>query len=163
MIQSDHEAFYSSILTLKIGGASQQVVIKDMQRHPVRPVILHVDFLRISEGENLVMNIPVHFTNQDTCPAVKSGGGTIVHYINHVEVVCLPKDLPEYITVDMQEVALGQTVHLGELKLPEGVRINSIARGGDTMLPVVFIEPPRIVEEKPAAVAAKGKAKGGKK
>lgn len=159
MLQSEHEAFYSSILLLKIGETRQEVIIKDMQRHPVRPQILHVDFVRISESEMLVMRIPVHFINQDTCPAVKSGGGTVIHYINEVEITCLPKDLPEYINVDMHAVGLGQILHLGELKLPAGVQVYSIFRGGDPMRPVVFIEPPRVVEEAPAAAAAKGKAK----
>lgn len=164
MLQSDHEAFYSTILTLKVAGsAEQQVIIKDMQRHPVRPLILHADFLRVSDTENIVLRVPVHFIHEDTCPAVKSGGGTIIHYLSEVEVVCLPKDLPEYVTVDMNTVALGQTVHLGDLKLPDGVQVYSIARGGDPQLPVVHILPPKIVEEAPAAAAAKGKGKAAAK
>ena len=157
MLQSDHESFYSTIITLKVdGSADQQVVIKDMQRHPVRPVILHADFLRIKATDKLVLRIPVHFMHEDTCPAVKSGGGTIVRYLSSVEVTCLPKDLPEYVTVDMNTVGLGQTLHIGELPLPEGVAVYALTRGGDPMLPVVFIEAPRIVEEAPV-VAAKGK------
>lgn len=164
MLQSDHEAFYSTILTLKVAGhGEQEVIIKDMQRHPVRPLILHADFLRVSATENIVLRVPVHFTHEDTCPAVKSGGGTIIHYLSEVEVICLPKDLPEYVTVDMNTVALGQTVHLGDLKLPEGVKVYSIARGGDPQLPVVHIQPPKIVEEAPAAAAAKGKGKAAAK
>ena len=166
VLQSDHEAFYSTILTLKVAGRmDEKVVIKAMQRHPVRPLIMHCDFLRVSDNEELSLRIPVHFLNTESCPAVKSGGGTVHHFISDVEVTCLPKDLPTHIDVDMNTVGLGKTLHLKELPLPAGVRVTSIVRGGDPMLPVVTIEAPRAAEEtQAAAAAAAAKAKaGGKK
>lgn len=165
MLQSDNEAFYSHILTLKVAGVGdEQVVVKAMQRHPVRPAILHVDFLRVSDDSPLTMRIPVHFRNGDVCPAVKSGGGTVQYYTHEVEVMCLPKHLPEYIEVDMMPVAVGQTLHLADLNLPEGVQIALIAKVVDnqTNLPVVTIHPPKVVEETPAAAAKAAKGKGKK-
>ena len=167
VLQSDHESFYSSILTLKVAGrVDEKVVIKAMQRHPVRPLIMHCDFLRVSDNEEISLRIPVHFLNAESCPAVKSGGGTVHHFISEVEVTCLPKDLPTHIDVDMNSVGLGKTLHLKELPLPAGVRVTSIVRGGDPMLPVVTIEAPKAVEETQAAAAAAAAAKakaGGKK
>lgn len=160
VLQSEHEAFYSHILTLKMpDGTDEKVILKAMQRHPVRPIILHMDFLRINENEELTMRVPLHFLNQDICPAVKSGGGTVIHYAGEVMLSCLPKDLPEYISVDLLTLGLGQTLHFSDLVLPAGVRIAPLAAGGDASLPVIMIQAPRVVEEAPTAAAAKG-AKG---
>jgi large subunit ribosomal protein L25 len=109
----------------------------------VRPVIMHVDFLRIDENAELEMRVPIHFVNEAICPAVKNEGGIVSHLMSDIEVLCLPKDLPEYIVVDLAEVKLGETVHLADLKLPEGVRSAIIAHGGDPMQPVVAIHAPR--------------------
>jgi large subunit ribosomal protein L25 len=139
-----NEAFYSHILTLKMSnGADEKVVLKAMQRHPVRPLILHVDFLRIDENEELTLRVPIHFINEASCPAVKNEGGVVSHLMSDIEVLCLPKDLPEYIVVDLAEVKLNETNHIGDLKLPAGVRSAAIAHGGDPMLPVVAIHAPR--------------------
>ncbi|MSQ69493.1 MAG: 50S ribosomal protein L25/general stress protein Ctc, partial [Gammaproteobacteria bacterium] len=128
VLQSEHEAFYSHILTLKMpDGTDEKVILKAMQRHPVRPLILHMDFLRINENEELTMRVPLHFLNQDICPAVKSGGGTVIHYAGEVMLSCLPSDLPEYIAVDLLTVGLGQTLHFSDLHLPAGVRIAPLA------------------------------------
>ena len=163
-LQSDHESFYSTILTLKVvGRMDEKVVIKAMQRHPVRPLIMHCDFLRVSDSEALTLRIPVHFLNGDTCPAVKSGGGTIHHYFSDIEVTCLPKDLPTHLEVDMNTVGLGKTLHLKELQLPAGVKVAALERGGDPMAPVVTIEAPKAVEETQAAAAAAAKGKAAKK
>ena len=163
MLQSEHEAFYSHILTLKIGAGEEKVVVKDMQRHPVRKLIMHMDFLRVDENAEITLRVPVHFTHEDICVGVKQGGGVINHYISDVEVVCLPRNLPEFVEVDLSTLGVGQVVHLGELKLPEGVRVASIARGGDPMLPVVACIALKVeAEATPAAAApAKGKAKKG--
>jgi len=144
LLHTEHEAFYSHILTLKMStGADEKVVLKAMQRHPVRHLILHVDFLRIDENEELQLRVPIHFINEDTCPAVKNEGGVVSHLMSDIEVLCLPKDLPEFIVVDLAEVKLEETVHLGDLKLPAGVRSAAIAHGGDPMLPVVTVNAPK--------------------
>jgi large subunit ribosomal protein L25 len=144
LLHTQHEAFYSHILTLKMSnGADEKVVLKAMQRHPVRPLILHVDFLRIDENEELTLRVPIHFINEASCPAVKNEGGVVSHLMSDIEVLCLPKDLPEYIVVDLAEVKLNETIHIGDLQLPAGVRSAAIAHGGDPMLPVVAIHAPR--------------------
>ena len=147
----DHEAFYSHILTLKVDDKSSKVVLKDLQRHPYKRLLLHIDLLRINEKEELTMRVPLHFINEEKCIGVKKDGGAISHMMTDLEIVCLPKDLPEYIEVDMLEVELDQTVHLSELKLPEGVQIYSILHGGEDSLPVAAVHMPRIAEvEEPA-------------
>ena len=138
-----HEAFYSHILTLKLDGKVERVVLKDMQRHVYKPRILHMDFQRVSETEALTMRVPLHFINEDRCVGVKMGGGSIAHQISDLEITCLPKDLPEYIEVDLEAMNVGDTLHLGELKLPAGVQVASILHGGDPMLPVVTVNAPK--------------------
>lgn len=147
--QTEHEAFYSHILTLKLPAGDEKVVVKAMQRHPVRPVILHMDFQRINEREELTLRVPIHFINEDKCAAVKIGGGVISHLMSDLEVICLPKDLPEFITVDVGDLALGQTIHLADLQMPAGVRIASLVHGGDDSLPVVSAHAPRAAAEEP--------------
>ncbi len=155
LLHTAHEAFYSHILTLKFtGGAEEKVVLKAMQRHPVRPTILHVDFLRIDEAEELTLRVPLHFLNQDAAPAVKTERGTVSHHMSDLEVMCLPKDLPEYIEIDLMNVGIGETIHLADLKLPAGVRVASIVHGGDPMQPVVSINAPRVAADDDAAPAA---------
>ena len=145
--QSDKEAFFSHVLTLNLDSGTEKVVIKDMQRHPFRPVIMHVDFLRISEDEELTMRVPLHFINAEKCVGVKQGGGVVSHIITELEISCLPRHLPEYIEVDLIDVDVGDTIHLSELKLPEGVSIYSLRHGGDPSQPVVSVHIPRVEEE----------------
>jgi len=139
----EHEAFYSHVLDLKVGDDVTKVVLKDMQRHPAKPFILHVDFMRVSQDEKLKMVVPLHFLNEDTCKGVKLGG-VVSHTITEVEIVCLPKDLPEFIGVDMAEMEIGSIVHLSELVLPEGV---ALAHAPDPDEPVVVIHSARGGEE----------------
>ena len=140
----EHEAFYSHILTLKIGkDAKEKVVLKDLQRHPYKRSVLHIDLLRINENEALTMRVPIHFINEDKAKGVKQGGGAVSHTLTEIDVVCLPKDLPEYIEVDMLEVGLDETIHLSDLVLPEGVQIYSLLHGGDDSQPVASIHTPR--------------------
>jgi large subunit ribosomal protein L25 len=139
----EHEAFYSHVLDLKVGDDVTKVVLKDMQRHPAKPFILHVDFMRVSQDEKLKMVVPLHFLNEDTCKGVKMGG-VASHTITEVEIVCLPKDLPEFIGVDMAEMEIGSIVHLSELVLPEGV---ALAHAPDPDEPVVVIHGARGGEE----------------
>ena len=151
LLRTENEAFYSHILTLKLAGTEEKVVVKDMQRHPFRQLIMHMDFLRINEAEELTLRVPLHFINAESCVGVKVGGGVISHQISDLEIMCLPKDLPEFIAVDLLELALGHTLHLADLKLPSGVRIASLVHGGDPSLPVVSVHAPRTADETPTA------------
>ncbi len=139
----DHEAFYSHILTLKTGDVSEKVVLKDLQRHPYKRSLLHIDLLRVNENEALTMRVPLHFLNEEKAKGVKEGGGSITHNMTEIDVVCLPKDLPEYIEIDMLEVELDQTIHLSDLEMPEGVQIYSLLHGGEDTLPVAAIHAAR--------------------
>lgn len=147
LLRTEHEAFYSRILTIKMAdGGEEKVVVKAMQRHPYRRFILHMDFLRINELEELSLRVPIHFINEEKCIGVKQGGGVISHSMSDLEVVCLPKDLPEYIEVDLADVPLGHSIHLGDLKMPEGVRIATLVHGGDASLAVASVQAPRVLE-----------------
>lgn len=145
--KTEHEAFYSSILTLKVAGAEERVVLKDLQRHPVKPRIMHMDFLRVAEKEQLTMRVPLHFINQSDCIGVNQHGGVISHLLTELEITCLPKDLPEYIEIDVGPMDIGDTVHLTDLIIPEGVEITALAHGADGTRPVVSVHMPRIVAE----------------
>lgn len=126
----EHEAFYSHILSVKVGDEAQKVVLKDLQRHPAKPFILHFDLLRISDKTKIRMHVPLHFTGEEECPAVKAGG-SVSHHVSDVEVDCYPKDLPEFIEVDMSAMNAGDSVYLSTLKLPEGVSIHVLTQGAD--------------------------------
>lgn len=157
LLHTAHEAFYSHILTLKIDGKAERVVVKDMQRHVYKPRILHMDLLRVSETEVLNMRVPLHFLNEDRCVGVKIGGGVISHQMADLEITCLPKDLPEFIEVDLEQMEIGDTLHLGELQLPAGVQVTSLLHGGDETLAVVAVHAPRGgADEVEAAPAAPG-------
>ena len=134
----DHEAFYSHILSLNVDGNQQNVVLKDLHRHPSKPFILHLDLLRVSADEKIKMHVPLHFLNETKAVGVKEGG-KISHTIVDLEISCLPKDLPEYIEVDVAEMNIGEALHLSDITLPEGVEIPSLALGEDHDLPVVAI------------------------
>lgn len=143
----EDEAFYSHILTLQVGKAKEKVVLKDLQRHPYKPTILHLDLLRVDENEKLTIRVPLHFINEDKCIGVKSGGGVISHVMADLEISCLPKDLPEYIEVDLAEIDLGEGIHLTDLKLPEGSEIAALLHGGDAAQIVVTVHAPKVVIE----------------
>ncbi len=140
----ENEAFYSRILTLSVGKDSEKVVLKDLQRHPYKRTLLHIDLLRITENEELTMRVPLHYINEEKCTGVKNEGGVISHLMSDLEVVCLPKDLPEYIEVDMLEVSLDETIHLTDLKLPEGVQIFDLLHGNEEDQPVVAVHTPKV-------------------
>jgi large subunit ribosomal protein L25 len=137
----EHEAFYSHILAVSIDGAKHKVVLKDLQRHPSKPFVTHIDLLRVSDADRIKMHVPLHFLNEDTSVGVKTGG-QISHHMSDVEVICAAKDLPEFIEVDMAEVGVGQIVHLQDLKLPEGVELVALSHGevGEHEFPVVSIQ-----------------------
>lgn len=140
---TENEAFFSHIITLNVGKKKERAVIKDLQRHPARPVILHADFLRVSEGSAIQVRVPLHFINEEKCIGVKTGGGRILKSMTEIEVTCLPKDLPEYIEVDMLEVELGHTVHLSDISLPEGVSSVALSHGKESDHSVATVQPPR--------------------
>jgi len=135
----ENEAFYSHILTLKLEGTDVQVVLKDLQRHPAKNVPMHVDFQRVDATHKLHMHVPLHFLNEDRCVGVKSSGGIVSHLMTEVEVVCLAKDLPEFIEVDVANLELGSSLHLSDLKLAAGVEIRALQLGADHDLPVVSV------------------------
>ncbi len=116
----EFEETYSSILPLEIDGQREQVILRDLQRHPAKPVVLHMDFQRVVAGEKLRVHVPLHFIGEDEAVGVKAGG-TLTHHLMDVEVECLPKDLPEYIEVDVRQCQVGDTIHLSDLQLPAGV------------------------------------------
>lgn len=155
------EAFYSHLLTLNIDGKSEQVVLKDLQRHPVTGYAMHVDFQRVEADKLLRMQVPLHFKGGDVAPGVKIGGGVVEHILNQVEVECLPKDLPEFIAVDLSAMEVGQSIHLSQLNLGEGVVLQQLKHGND--LPVVAVNLPRAVAEEPAPAAAEAPAADAKK
>ncbi|MEN8170577.1 MAG: 50S ribosomal protein L25/general stress protein Ctc [Pseudomonadota bacterium] len=157
----ENEAFYSHILTIDVDGKKEKAVLKDLQRHPAKIAILHADFLRVSDKEKLKMNVPLHFLNEDTAPGVKEGG-VITHNVTEVEVLCLPKDLPEYLEVDMADVEMEQVVHLTEIKLPKGVELTELLHGEGHDQSVAAIHKTRVVveTEDEAGEAAEGETEG---
>lgn len=136
------EAFYSQILTIKIGKKSEPAQVKDLQRHPVKPFVLHVDLQRVVSDQIMHSRVPLHFTGQEE--AVKLHGGVFLHDLNEIEVACLPKDLPQNIEVDCSQMTLGQSLHLSSLVLPEGVTIPSLVEDAEHDIPVVTLIAPRV-------------------
>jgi len=144
---SSQESFYSQILDLSIDGKVERVVLKDMQRHPYKPFVMHMDFQRVDESAALTIRIPVHFLNEEDCIGVKQEGGVIARLMTEIEITCLPKDLPESIEVDVANLSVGEAVHLADLVLPDGVEITAITSGGDGAAAIVQVTMPRTVEE----------------
>ncbi|MEP0176095.1 MAG: 50S ribosomal protein L25/general stress protein Ctc [Paraglaciecola sp.] len=136
----EFEAFYSHVLTLNIEGESVEVLVKDMQRHAFKPIVMHLDFLRVDANKELHTNVPLHFINEDTAEAVKVQGGHAETHMADVEISCLPGNLPEYIEVDLQNVELGQTLHLTDIALPEGVSLVELNKGESHDLAVVTVK-----------------------
>ena len=138
---ADFEAFYSHVLTLNVDGKAIEVLVKDMQRHPYKPKITHIDFQRVIAGQDVHTNVPLHFVNEETSAAVKAGG-VAEHHVTEIEVTCQPKDLPEFIEVDMSAVEMGQTLHLSDLTLPAGVTSVELAKNDEAHnLAVVTVKP----------------------
>jgi large subunit ribosomal protein L25 len=158
----ENEAFYSHIIALDIDGKSEDVIVKDVQRHPAKAIVLHMDFLRVSKNTKLQTRVPLHFINEDICVGVKLGGGLIAHSMTELEIMCLPADLPEYLEVDMAEVELGQTLHISDIKLPKGVESVALSHGDDHDLPIAAVNKSKAKDEDedaaPAADAEAGEA-----
>jgi len=156
-----NEAFYSHILTVNVGGSKTRAVLRDLQRHPSKPFVQHMDLQRVSEAEKLRMNVPLHFIGEEDAPGVKAGG-MVSHEIIEVEIECLPRDLPEYVEVDVSGLDIGDSLHLSDLKMPEGAVLLELARGEGHDLGVVSVHAKRVVEEVEEEVAApEAAAEGG--
>jgi large subunit ribosomal protein L25 len=151
-----HEAFYSHILNLKIENKGEQVILKAVQRSPSQPRVNHIDFLRVRADVKLNMHIPLHFIGDEKAPGLGEGG-VVYHAITDVEVSCLPANLPEFLEVDTSHMKLDETMHLSDIKLPEGVELVALSHGVEGHdLPVVSIHKPRIIEEDVVAAAPEG-------
>ena len=146
----DNEKFYSSIVQLKVANETQEAIVKDVQMHPARNVVVHLDLQRVLENEKLRIRLPIHFRNASVSPGVKTQGGIVSHLMNDVEVVCLPKDLPEFLEVDMVDMNLNDIKYLADIAVPEGVQLPGLGHGRNPA--VVSIHSPRA--EEPEAVAA---------
>ena len=153
-LTQQNEWFYAAILDLDVDGKVQKVLLRDLQRHPYKQIVMHVDFQRIDESAPIRFKVPLHFVNQDTSPAGKLAGVVITHELNDVEVLALPKDLPEFIEVDLSELKLGDIVHLSSLKLAPGVSIPQLKLGKEHDLAVVIARQARAVEDEVAAAPA---------
>ncbi len=147
------EAFHASILSLNLDGAKEQVLLRDVQVHPWKKLILHIDFQRVNPNQKIHMKVPLHFKNAELSPGVKLGGGNVTHILNEAEVSCLPKDLPEFIEVDLSEMTAGHSMHLSEVTLPAGVEFVSLTHGTDQAIAACVI-PRGVAEEEATATAA---------
>ena len=137
--QLENERFYSTVLNIKVGEKSQAAILKDVQRHPSKPQVMHLDFQRIVEDEEIKMLVPIHFLGEDVAPGVQRGGGKPQHMMTEVEVVCLPRHLPEYLEIDVSELELDEMLKLSDIRLPEGVSIPALAQGEEADRAVVSI------------------------
>lgn len=155
-----NEAFYSRILTLSIDNKKEQVVIKALQRHPYKPIILHMDFMRISAKEKLQMQVPLHIVGEADAPGLKQGG-VLSHQTTSIEIRCMPADLPEFIEVDISQLELDQIIHLEDIKIPKGVESIDLLHENNPPVATIHIPKVAIVEEEPDTEAKEGEGKEG--
>ena len=154
-LQFRKEVFHSSILTLDLDGQKEAVILRDYQLDPVSSNLLHIDLQRINENQKLHVKVPFHFVNEETAPGVKLEGGIISHIMTEVDIACLPKDLPQFIEVDLAELGLGESIHLSQIKIAEGIELTPLTHGNDAA--VTSITKPRVVvETEEVAAAAEG-------
>ncbi len=139
----EHEAFYSHIISLNVDGTAQDVILKDVQRHPSKPVVLHLDFLRIDKSTKVHTHVPLHFINEATSKGVKIQGGKVVHNLTQLDVICFPHQLPEFIEVDLGGAEVGTILHISDLKLPSGVISADLQKGADHNLAVATLVKPK--------------------
>jgi len=155
VLMLENERFYSTIISLKVGEEKQAAILKDVQRHPFKNAVLHIDFQRVEENEKIRINIPLHFKGETVAPGVKTQGGMVSHMRSEVEVSCLPRDLPEFIEVDISGLNLNESIHLSQLNVPATVQLLDLVKGDAV---VVAIHSPRAEEPEPTAAAAEGVA-----
>lgn len=153
-LASQNEWFYSSILDLSLGGDVQKVLLRDMQRHPYKQQIMHLDFQRVNENEALRTSVPLHFLNEEKSPAGKAAEVVVTHELNEVMIECLPKDLPEFLEIDLSELTVGTILHMSDIKLPAGVSIPELKLGKEHDLAVVIAKHGKEEAEEAAPVAA---------
>jgi len=154
-----HELFHASILSLSLNGDKQQVLLRDLQMHPWQARVLHIDFQRVAKDRKIHMKVPLHFVNAEIAPGVKTGGGTINHVMTELDIICLPDDLPTFIEVDLSNLQIGHSIHLSELKLPNGVESVRLRASDDAVVATVTI--PRVeVEPEVEAAATEGAVAG---
>ena len=158
-LASHNEWFYSAILDLALDGKKEKVLLRDLQRHPFKPQLLHLDFQRVDENKAIRIRVPLHFLNQEKSPAGKMAGVLISHALTDIEISCLPKDLPEYLEVDLGELSVGDIVHISDLKLPNGVEIPELRLGKEHDAAVVTAQ--ELKQEVEAAPVAEGEAAAG--
>ena len=154
MLLLDNERFYSTIVGLKVGDQTQAAILKDIHRHPARNQILHIDLQRVLDDEKIRLRIPIHFKNEAASIGVKTQGGILSHLESDAEVQCLPKDLPEFLELDVVNLEMHKSMHLSDIKLPDGVTLSSLVHGRDE--PVIAIHAPRAEEEVVVATPAEG-------
>jgi large subunit ribosomal protein L25 len=159
----ENEAFYSHVLTINVGNDSQKAILKDLQRHPARESVMHADFLRVNENKPVKVHVPIHFLNEAKAYGVKTEGGIVQHQETDIEVQCLPKDIPEYIEVDLLNTRVGDIIHLSDVTLPAGVSAVALGLGEDHDLAIASIIAPRggsdsdsVSSDEDAEDAAKG-------
>ncbi len=157
------EAFHSSILEMEVAGKSNQVLLRDVQMHPFKPLVLHIDFQRVDANTKLHMKVPFHFSGDENSPAVKTDGCIANHVLTEIEVLCLPSDLPEFIAVDLSGLKKGASLHLSDIKLPKGVTAVTHGKANPVVVSVVMVAGADAAEAAPAAAdAAAAPAAGGK-
>jgi len=145
------EAFHASILDMTIEGNKQQVLLRDVQMHPFRQLVLHVDFQRVDKNKKIHMKVPLHFVNAEICPGVKLGGGVVNHVMNEIDIQCLPNDLPEFIVVNLDHLELGHSMRLNEVPLPAGVEVISRLKKENPTIVSVQVPKAIVIEEEVAA------------
>jgi large subunit ribosomal protein L25 len=147
----EDEGFYTHILTLNVGGESIEAILKDIQRHPFKPKITHLDFQRVDAAHKIHVKVPVHFINEE---AATKGGNTVAHHVTEIEITCLPAQLPEFVEVDVAAIEVGATVHLSDVALPTGVVSVELAKGADHDQAVVTLNAPKGAASEEAEEAA---------
>jgi len=150
----ENEAFYSHILQANLDGKAQKVVLKDLQRHPAKPFVMHFDLLRVADTDRIKMNVPLHFLGEDIAPGVKLEGGQASHNLSDLEIYCQAKDLPEYIEVYVSAMNVGDVIHISELTLPEGVESVALSQGADALVVTMLGKQLEVAEEDEVEAAA---------
>jgi large subunit ribosomal protein L25 len=152
-LQFRHEAFHASILNLNVDGKAEQVLLRDYQMHPVRNEIQHIDFQRVSATEKIHVKVPFHFINQEVAPGVKLAHGIVNHVLTEADVTCLPKNLPEFIEVDLATLEAGHSIHLSQIKLPKGVEFVQLSHGDDAAVASIPVPRGGVAAEEEGAEA----------
>ncbi|NWN92483.1 50S ribosomal protein L25/general stress protein Ctc [Marinobacter adhaerens] len=152
----ENEAIFSHILTINLNGKKESVIMKDLQRHPYKLLLTHADFQRVEQDQEIFVQVPVHLLNEETAPAIKTYGGVAFRLMTEVEIACLPKDLPEFLEIDLTDIEMDQVVHMSDLKLPEGVRIPALQHGEEHDQAIVSVSQPKGVKADEEADEAEG-------